>query len=677
MAKVFQRPIAVALDSSAWTLTGAATKEAAVDDLIGQPDDGASYLECATTPGGEERIAFLFPPIPEAVSVVQVEIHLRSEEQGGVANHAPYLLRNGSNIDGVGLSLPAGVYTDHFDTWPTDPATGLAWSKAAVDATPAGVVQAAATALARLTQIYRVVEFVPFSAKAGAALEVGSRIIRLLRNELWLPEITGPLTWGDLEIFEDGLYSDPYYPDALGAGKGSEVWQRAGVRVLSSAFNLDEMSVTLGTFDLLGFLCHLWDAGAAEAAAGSAPSSRPAHADPGALRFYQRETKAWPESGAAAAQGGTQLIEVGADVELVELPGNLIEEERTNDLLYSGFSAGAFTGWTVTGNVVADTGDLLFVPEVSTQSAKFARAGSANCRLAQAPAAYAGSEVLTLATWHKDDSGAALSWSLQRSTDSFYWNDSTAAWQVGFVANAYTVRSTPYRDVSKPIVLSAAAQTLTLTYYAEAAADQVNHAYHAQLGQGRYATSVIFTTSAVATRAASILRMENDSDNGRCWITNQGTAGVTFTPEASTDASIAEDQVLYNTSDTGDGVDYDRVYYRHSTGLMCFERKNGDDTFTATKAFTLVRGTPVHVVARATGAAGELGLAPNTLSIFVNGVKGTDVVANSTARNGPWLDLGCAEQPADTIAQFAGGHLADMNVIPQVLPDEIIAGGWR
>src|SRR5262245_46067168 len=173
MAKVSQSPITLHLDSSAWTLSRAASKPEAVSDPHGRPSAATDYLECTTTPGGVERISFLFPPIPDVVSIIQVTIHIRSREESGVANHAPLLTIAGVDYNGTGISLPVGVWTDHQDTWTVDPVTGLAFSKATVDAMGAGVVQAAATAVARLTQIVREVEFVPFAAKVGPAIDLG------------------------------------------------------------------------------------------------------------------------------------------------------------------------------------------------------------------------------------------------------------------------------------------------------------------------------------------------------------------------------------------------------------------------------------------------------------------------------------------------------------------------
>lgn len=672
MAKVFQSPIDLAVDSSAWTLTGAPSKPEAVDDPNGQPDDGTSYLQCTTTGAGVEQIEFAFPPMPEAVSIVQVTIHIRSEEQSGVANHAPFVRSGGTQFDGAGISLPVGVYTDHSDQWTTDPGTGLPWSKAGVDASTAGVVQQAAAAVARLTQIIREVEFVPFAVKVGAAREVASRELRMFRRPLPLVEITGPLAWADVELGTDLALTHTAYPSPDGLGARSKEWQRASIRVLEQSIDLDNWQVALKGLDLRHLLCRFWDTmRSEERATGASPG--PARLDPGVLRAFSRGSLAWVRNGAAAAQGQVQLIEVGADVEKLEgVLGGLFEEDRENRILNSAFISGVSTNWTPTGNVAVDTSVLLFEGSVTPQSARFARTGTNNERLAAAAIAYSGGQVLTLSGWHLDDSGAAMGWSAQRSTDSWWWNDSTQAWQAGAVVNTFPVRSDWEMDQSNPIVLAAGAQSITITFYAETASGQVAHLGVAQLEEGRYATSPIVTEGSAVTRGPDTLRVENDGEG--VWLPGQGTFRATFRPGFSRDPDILEDNVLINITNEGDGDTYDRLFYRNSTGQFRFERYLGGPVFVATFQIDVVRGVEYHVVGRAVGESGELDLAAHTLSVFVDGVRGTDAVASGPSNAGGWLDIGSKRGIEQS--SWAGGHLSDVSVSPFVLHDSEILD-WR
>lgn len=666
MAIIYLYPDELVLDSSAWTLTGAPDKMDAVDDPQGAPDDDTSYLECSTTPGSSEEITFGFDAMVEAVSIVSVTVHFRSKFASGSGTQRTEV----NGVDQLGHPL-IGSYVDFSDVLTTDPATGAAWSLAGLNGIAIKVEQLNTTMTARLTQIYLEVDFVPSAAKIGAAREIGSRLLRLFRRPVQTVRLEGPLPWADMELMSDAALIHAQYPGPdEGAGAGYKDWQRAPVRLYSTALDLDTLQVTVEAFDLRHYLCSFWDTAIATVPAG-ATSPGAARLDPGVTRSFLRASKAWVQNAAVAAQGSTQIIEIGTDVEKNEPLGLLVEEARTNDLLRSAFGAGVSTGWTVTGNVVDDTTDLLFHEDVSAQSAHFARAGSANCRLSQT-ADYNGGEVLTLSAWHKDEDAQALTWTLQRSTDSNYWNDTTETWGGAATQNAFPVRSSPLMDQSNPIVLSGAAQTLTLTFYAEGAANQDNHLYHAQLEQGRYATSAIVTEISAVIREADRLQIENLGENGRCWPTSCGTAGITYIPQASTDVGLLDAVLLDVTKFEAEaGFTWDRVLYRHSTGEFVFNRQTEGGSFEATLSATITRGTAVRIVARWTSEEEEHGLAANTISIFVDGVKGTDDIADDAATPGDWLRIGWKQDFAGPV-DFAAGNLQHCTVSPFVLADEEI-----
>jgi len=657
MAITFLYPAAVSGDNANWTLTGAATKPEAVDDPAGAPDDDTSYIECTSTAGAEEPITFTFSQMPDAVAVTSVTIHFRSRLTAGSGTH--HCLMNGTAGTNQVLT---GSYADKSDVFTTDPLTSGAWSVIGVNAIVAGVNQINTSMTARCTQIYLEVDFVPSAAKIGAARDVGSRLLRMFRRAVETVAIEGPLTWADSELYTDVAFTHAGYPDpAEGSGAGYKVWQRALLRLYSSSINLDTLQVAVGAFDLRPYLVRFWDTAIAkEPAAGTAPGA--ARLDPGVERLFSRGSGAWVQNAAVAAQGSIQLMPVSADVEKNETDGLLIEEARQNDIYYSAFGSGVAVGWTAT-NVTDDTADLLFVETVTGQSAHFARPGVSNCRLVQTTQSYAGSEQLTLSMWHKDDDAQPLGWTLTRSTDGFYFNNATPGFQVGAVTNVWTVRATPLRDQSNVITLSAAAQTLTLTIYAETASGQDNHLYHVQLEEGRFATSAIITGSSAIARVADVLKMDNQV---QCWWPEQLTAGVTFVPEFSTDASGGDHMLFQTISD--DSGSWEQVYYRNSTGLFRYERRVGGVTYVATKAATLTRGTAVRVVARATGINEELGVEPFTLSIFVDGVKGTDDVADDVGPESDFLWIGTDSG----IAAWADGNLRHMTVTPLVLTDEEI-----
>jgi hypothetical protein len=653
-------PNEVTVDSGAFALTGAPSKPEAIDDPQGLPDDDASYLECSTTTFGVEQIEFGFQSMPEAVSIISVTVELRSKKTSGSGDHQPFI--NGGSLAGHILDT---IYTDYADVFAEDPLTSLPWSKAGVDTAKVTVVQSATVMTARLTGLRLKVVFIASSAKIGAAREVGSRILRAFRRPVGLLNIRGPLLWADVELLTDFSFSHLAYPHAQGQGAGMKNWQRALLRCISTSIDLDTLSVSITGLDLRQFLVNFWDTAISEEPANAtAPGA--ARLDAGAGRLFTRGSKAWVENAAVAPYGSVQIIEIGADIEKAETLGLLIEEARENKILNSAFQLGTFTDWSITGNVEADLADLLFEATVSPQTVALRRLGSGNSRISQGSLSYAGSEVLCLSFWHRDDSAQAPTWTLQRSTDSFYWDDTGETWGAGATSNAPPVASVWTKDRSKPIVLSAGAQDLTLTLYGESIADQLTHLGFAQLEEGAYPTSAIVTEGAPVTREADVLSI--DANLVAVWWPRQGTAGVTFIPEWDSSDTSLEDAVLLDMIDPGDSDRFERIIYRPSSGEASYERRIGGVTYSATLAVALTHGVSYRFVGRATGINAELDLAPYTLSIFVNGVRGTDDVADG---EGIGEDVFIGSQQGSF--RWAGGNLSHISMIPFVLADEEIA----
>lgn len=71
------------------------------------------------------------------------------------------------------------------------------------------------------------------------------------------------------------------------------------------------------------------------------------------------------------------------------------------------------------------------------------------------------------------------------------------------------------------------------------------------------------------------------------------------------------------------------LYFDGANARWVLALRVAGSTYLATKAHSPVAGTRYIIGARVTGSHGELGLTPFTASIFVDGVKGTDVVAGA------------------------------------------------
>nr|WP_295378346.1 hypothetical protein [Pseudoxanthomonas sp.] len=116
--------------SAGWTAVGAATGYECIDEAV--PDEETTYIEAAggTTPTSE----FTLTDLPSVGAIAAVEVVTRSRKtNAGVANLQTSMV-SGASVD-VGADRPlTEVYTYRSDVSELDPATGVPWTQAAVNA---------------------------------------------------------------------------------------------------------------------------------------------------------------------------------------------------------------------------------------------------------------------------------------------------------------------------------------------------------------------------------------------------------------------------------------------------------------------------------------------------------------------------------------------------------------
>jgi hypothetical protein len=96
----------------------------------------------------------------------------------------------------------------------------------------------------------------------------------------------------------------------------------------------------------------------------------------------------------------------------------------------------------------------------------------------------------------------------------------------------------------------------------------------------------------------------------------------------------------------------------------------GGSTVTATKTATVTRGTKYAIACRWTGVEGELDLAAYTVSVFVDGVKGTDATSAAPTFTSPETFFRGSD---GSLARQANGVMGEIRVFPQALTDEEMA----
>jgi hypothetical protein len=673
-------PNAIVTDNANWTLTGAATKNEAIDDLWGNHDI-TSYIQ---SDDDAQRIVFGFDNMPSSVVVNFVELHIVAAriESGRTFANAYIGIQNASGTDGTqaSFSFTTDVYTHHFSTHGEDP-SGSAWTETLVNnlrgwITPS--LNSGAPDFVRLTSMYLDVDYVATPVKIGTVRDVLSRYLLTFRRPTSVVEVLAPLRYADVEIGDTIRLSHFAGENTATEGWGYDVWDGRLCAVLGTSIDLDNMNVRLRLLDLRDCLLSFWDTGISEEAP-SAFGQGVARLDPGATRTFTRASNAWIENAAVAAQNSIQIAQIGEDIEKQAADGLLIEAAGTNEQIQSSF-ANAETGWTSAGEgsngsaIAVDTSDLLFEDTVSGNSIKFTAGSPIHVAdltfIGTATSSITANSIVRASFDHKDDSGSPLYYAIQRGSSDYY-RDSDQTWQGALTWNAMTAATTPHRHISKQIDIGTNNRTLQATLgipTATGVAGQINHLYHVQIELGDYATSRILTSTATVTRSTDSLVVSNDHPI-RTWPVEQGTFFFQFIPEWSEADLAAEVKELFRAYYDDNNID--RIEYSAASNVLVFIRRVAGVDYTSSVAYTAVRGTAVSVAARWCGAEGEHDLTAYTISVFADGVKGTDATAVPFASLPAGASLYVGQDQLGT--SNADGWFKHMKITPLVLTDDEIA----
>jgi hypothetical protein len=521
----------------------------------------------------------------------------------------------------------------------------------------------------------------------GAAPGQNEQIRDTLSRRLWLRrrtpglwDVTGPLSVLDADILDRVAAELRTGPASGGGGWGGKKWSRAVFTLQSVEVSPGGTTCTLQLLERRDLDVLLWDPARTEHRNASARQDGVARLQKGIGFTFARQSKAWLENPADP----TSVVEAAQTERAINQKGEYLEAARANAITRSSFASGT-TGLTLAGTAVngsaiaVDTTDLLFEQVTTVNSLRFT-AGSphaAELRVTfPATASWPANTVIVVSVDHRTKSGEGLYWRLQRAVDSWYWNDTTGAWQSGSVDNALAThadRDPDDRAVSKAIDVGAGATTVTLSVFLQTGgtASRQSVLYHVQIEEGRYPTSRIVCDGSAVTRVKTELSHEVTTAL-KLFDPALGAFLCTLVPDwSSADLASTDDRYVYWMSTNG-GADHDALYYDASAGAFVLERKVGANTYTATKTATVTRGVPVALGARWTSADGDLDLDPYTLSVFVAGVKGTDAVAVAPTFTTPETLYRGSDS---SLARQVDGAVRDIVVRPYAPTDDEMAAG--
>ena len=398
----------------------------------------------------------------------------------------------------------------------------------------------------------------------------------------------------------------------------------------------------------------------------------------GNTRTFARASRAFVTNPADPSS----VIEIQPGEHAYSSEGEYIEGARTNEIVRSSFIDGT-TGLTLAGTgtngsaIATDPDDPLFNPEVGALSLKFTagspHAAALACAFPATASIPSGTNV-RVSIDHKTDSGEGFYGRLVRGIDGWFWNagSGSGAWQAGSVDNVMATvatRSAAARFISPyTIPVGAGNTTLTPTVLLQTGgtAGRISHLYHVQIEQGHAATSRIVTAGGVtATRA----RAENTievTDVRKVLDPALGTLWCEVVPQFDA-LDTASTWVVFRWTDSA--TDY--IIAAYNNGTWSLTRCVAGVAYSSTLTQSVTRGATYRLGFRWTGAEGELGLAPYSVTLFVNGVAGSTVAAPAASAfvSGKLIYLGHGY----VFTSHWNGVIRDLRIFPYALHDDEIA----
>lgn len=302
---------------------------------------------------------------------------------------------------------------------------------------------------------------------------------------------------------------------------------------------------------------------------------------------------------------------------------------------------------------------------------------------------------------------ANLRFLLRRTTAPTDWNESTQAWAAAAVRNtlasggagkaSFRLVGDHYEYWTSDITVGGAgAQTLTVEVGSIAQDNAAADIFAVSLISTGAATGAqapvirrefLATQGTALTQAFDEVTLDNQADY-RVYQEARGTLTAMAVPLWDhEDLPDGARKYLIGAKNTAGPVffDVDTIHYHRidaTTGEWVFDRTVNAGASSAVFPVSSSSGTlpryltAVKLSARRTSSAGDLGLTALTLSLFVNGVKGTDAVGLASILNPALVALGRGVKTSgatDTCEKSFDGILAHLEIVPFCLTDAEIA----
>jgi len=645
------------LNHADWVLSGKPTKWEAVEPA--NPPDFTDTARVAITRVDTRSISFGLSAAPsEMATITSVKVGSWAQNRD---NYSPsqqiwYAARIGgvlgawTVVSGQG-TFGGGITRAQVDVarpgggdWiPSDIQDVTIEVACRVNSWISGVVQV------RLYDIWLEIVFEPVLSSREPSREIGSRRLWALRKADSVLPVKVPLALGaDLDLLDYIPMSHFAGPHDSVPGWGTKNWQRRPMRVIEHSALPGQDIVELRLLDIRHLLCLYQDlAWTTKPTGGTADGI--SRFGKGLTRTFARDSQAWVDD----AAGGGPVVLAENNKEKNADGGLIVEGVEVNEIIQSSFKNGSgdtFTGWTNSGegsngsDINEETSILLFESGESARTVKFTAGDPIHVAdmqiLSTATASFSADVICRASIDHYDAATDVLSYAIQRGFDSEWWRDSDQTWQAAKTWNDLTASELAWdRHISKQIDVGSDATTIAVAVgipTATGVAAQENICGHVQIEQAKFVSSRILTEAAIKTRENDILLVSNNS-TARSWNNAQGAFPCEVIPGwDAADVNTENKTVIFVGHDADN---WEWLYYDGTNARWVFERKVATTIYRAIFAATPTRGTAVKIGARWTGSNGELDLTNFTASIFVDGVKGTDVVTVAAPTEADTVDI--------------------------------------
>jgi hypothetical protein len=531
----------------------------------------------------------------------------------------------------------------------------------------------------------------------AAPRETASRMLRQRRTSTKVMTGQVPPEWLDVELLTPfGVeHSDVPTPDGLGYRLSKGARGHFSLQAIECDLNHpsgEGLFPVLEAADLRPYVVHLWDLGHAKNAGPLQDGA--ALLDGGQARTFERKSVVHiqdPSDG--------RVVAVQYDNEAITAHGRLIEGESKNYLPCSSFRDGA-AGYTDSNdaNVSKTTVQysdwdptVLFDPLVTRYYTLFEilnNSANGSRKWPTSDPIPANTDLALSIDFRYDVADGVDSpggWALQRLVDGMWWNNGAQLWQFGFVGNRLGVTIPANGLRRSQFVIPGAGQPGTAVdlHIGMLAGETVGsrmRVFHAQLEAGTtagptdgrtWASSRIVTGAATFARPTAALAYRNDIGN-RIWPAAGGTLSckVVTSWSSAVRSGVTNATVAFCYHDENN---YAWVGYQLASGQWLFLLRVAGTNYVAQKAAAVTTGVKVAVAARWTSSAAELGLSPHTVSLFVDGVKGIDSVANGRLAEAETSTLCLGHIGLGPPSNHLDGAYSELEITPYVLSDIEIA----